>query len=174
VRGDGSPEAHPASCTMGTGSFPWVKRPECGADHPFPCSAGLWIGWSHTSACLLCLHRHVMGWPFRENDGVKMYFWSGMWGSRSPKASYLLVTDVLKCIWLSKHGFFRVCPNATLVVSYVASYLFLVYNLTYVSFTISSVCSVPVISSFGMLSCTVTSRYEKSHMYRLCCLSLFP
>jgi hypothetical protein len=28
------PGAHPASCTMGTGSFPEVKRPERGADHP--------------------------------------------------------------------------------------------------------------------------------------------
>jgi hypothetical protein len=29
---------HPASCTMGTGSFPGVKRPESGADHPPPSS----------------------------------------------------------------------------------------------------------------------------------------
>jgi hypothetical protein len=28
------PGAHPASCTMGTGSFPGVKRPGCGAEHP--------------------------------------------------------------------------------------------------------------------------------------------
>jgi hypothetical protein len=27
------PGAHPASCTMGTGSFPGVKRPRRGADH---------------------------------------------------------------------------------------------------------------------------------------------
>jgi hypothetical protein len=33
------PGAHPASCTMGTGSFPEVKRPERGADHPPPPSA---------------------------------------------------------------------------------------------------------------------------------------
>jgi hypothetical protein len=33
------PEAHPASCTMGTGSFPGVKRPGRGADHPPPSSA---------------------------------------------------------------------------------------------------------------------------------------
>jgi hypothetical protein len=26
--------AHPASCTMGTGSFPGIKRPGRGADHP--------------------------------------------------------------------------------------------------------------------------------------------
>jgi hypothetical protein len=28
------PAAHPSSCTMGTGSFPGVKRPDRGADHP--------------------------------------------------------------------------------------------------------------------------------------------
>jgi hypothetical protein len=28
------PEAHPASCAMGTGSFLGVKRPERGADYP--------------------------------------------------------------------------------------------------------------------------------------------
>ena len=27
------PEAHPASCTMGTGSFPGVKRPRLSVDH---------------------------------------------------------------------------------------------------------------------------------------------
>jgi len=31
--------AHPASCTMGTGSFPGVKRPGRGVDHPPPYSA---------------------------------------------------------------------------------------------------------------------------------------
>ena len=30
------PAAYPASCTMGTGSFPGVKRPGRGADHPPP------------------------------------------------------------------------------------------------------------------------------------------
>jgi hypothetical protein len=33
------PAAHPASCTMGTGSFPEVKRPGRGADHLPPSSA---------------------------------------------------------------------------------------------------------------------------------------
>jgi hypothetical protein len=32
-------EAHPASCTMGTGSFPEVKRPNRDADHSLPSSA---------------------------------------------------------------------------------------------------------------------------------------
>jgi hypothetical protein len=34
-----SPGAHPASCTMGTRSFPGVKRPGHGIDHPPPSSA---------------------------------------------------------------------------------------------------------------------------------------
>jgi hypothetical protein len=33
------PEAYPASCTRGTGSFPGVKRPGLGAEHPLPSSA---------------------------------------------------------------------------------------------------------------------------------------
>jgi len=33
------PGAHPASCKMGTGSFPGVKRPGLGFDHPPPSSA---------------------------------------------------------------------------------------------------------------------------------------
>jgi hypothetical protein len=33
------PRAHPASCTMGTGYFPGVKRPGRGADQPPPPSA---------------------------------------------------------------------------------------------------------------------------------------
>jgi hypothetical protein len=33
------PGAHPASCTIGTGSFPGVKRPGHGVDHPSQSSA---------------------------------------------------------------------------------------------------------------------------------------
>jgi hypothetical protein len=33
------PGAHPASCEMGTGSFPEVKRPERGADYHLPSGA---------------------------------------------------------------------------------------------------------------------------------------
>ena len=28
------PRSHPASCAMGTGSFPGIKRPGCGVEHP--------------------------------------------------------------------------------------------------------------------------------------------
>jgi hypothetical protein len=43
------PGAHPASCTMGTGSFPGVKRSGRGADHPPPPSAEVENEWSYTS-----------------------------------------------------------------------------------------------------------------------------
>jgi hypothetical protein len=33
------PGTHPASCTMGIGSFPGVRRPGRGVDHPPPSSA---------------------------------------------------------------------------------------------------------------------------------------
>jgi hypothetical protein len=33
------PGAYPASYTMGTGSYPGVKRPGCDVDHPTPFSA---------------------------------------------------------------------------------------------------------------------------------------
>ena len=33
------PGAHPAYYTMGTGSFPWVKRPGRGVSHPPPSGA---------------------------------------------------------------------------------------------------------------------------------------
>ena len=54
-------EAHPLSCTMGTGSFPGLKRLERGADHPPSSSATLRITRSCASVRLLCLPRHVMG-----------------------------------------------------------------------------------------------------------------
>jgi hypothetical protein len=43
------PGAHPVSCTMGTGSFPGVKRPGRGADHPLPSSAQVANEYSYTS-----------------------------------------------------------------------------------------------------------------------------
>jgi hypothetical protein len=39
VRVQNDPEAHPASCTMGTVSFPAVKRPGRDVDHPPPSSS---------------------------------------------------------------------------------------------------------------------------------------
>jgi hypothetical protein len=47
----------------GTGSFPGVKKPERGADHPPPPSAALRMVWNNTASFPLRLHTHVMGWP---------------------------------------------------------------------------------------------------------------
>jgi hypothetical protein len=43
------PVTHPASCTMGTGSFPGAKRPERDADHPPPHSAEFETEQNYTS-----------------------------------------------------------------------------------------------------------------------------
>ena len=50
-------EAYPVSCTMGTGCFSVLKRPERGAHHPPASTAGWGMGWSYTYFCPLCLHR---------------------------------------------------------------------------------------------------------------------
>ena len=34
------PGAHPRSCTMGTGTFPGVRRPERDVNHPASCTMG--------------------------------------------------------------------------------------------------------------------------------------
>jgi hypothetical protein len=49
------PGAHPASYTMGITSFPGVKRPEHGVDHPPPSSAEVKEKVEHTSTPLLRL-----------------------------------------------------------------------------------------------------------------------
>jgi hypothetical protein len=53
------PGVHPASCTMGTGSFPGVNRPGRGADHPPPSSAEVTKGSSYSSIHLLGQFRPV-------------------------------------------------------------------------------------------------------------------
>ena len=45
-----SPAAHPASYKMGTGSFPGVKRPRRGVDHPPHLAPTLKKEYSYTSA----------------------------------------------------------------------------------------------------------------------------
>ena len=50
------PEAHPATYTMGTGSFPGVKRPGRGVDHQPHLAPRLKKEYSYTSTPPLCLH----------------------------------------------------------------------------------------------------------------------
>jgi hypothetical protein len=47
------PGAHPASCTMGTGSLPGVKRPGRGVDHPPRSTAEVKQEWSCKSTAPL-------------------------------------------------------------------------------------------------------------------------
>ena len=56
-----SPEAHPASCTMGTGSFPRLKQPGLGADLPPSSSTEVSNGIELYLCPPQCLHRHAMG-----------------------------------------------------------------------------------------------------------------
>jgi hypothetical protein len=68
------PGAHPPSCTMGTGSFPGIKRPGRGADHPPPSSVEVENEWSYTSKPPLGTSSPVIGWPLPQpyypNTGV--------------------------------------------------------------------------------------------------------
>jgi hypothetical protein len=57
------PGAHPTSCTIGTGSFPAVKRPGRGADHPPPPSAEVENEQSYTSTPHLGSWWPVIGRP---------------------------------------------------------------------------------------------------------------
>ena len=55
------PGAHPASYTMGTGSYPALKQPGCGIDHPPPSSAEI------KERVELYLYSHfVSSWPVLE------------------------------------------------------------------------------------------------------------
>jgi hypothetical protein len=55
------PEAHLASCTMGTGSFSGVKRPGRGTDHPSPSTTEVKKEYSYTSTHPLGHFRSVTG-----------------------------------------------------------------------------------------------------------------
>jgi hypothetical protein len=57
------PGAHPASCTVGTGYFLGVKRPERGADHTPPYSAKVENESSYTATPPLGPWWAVIGWP---------------------------------------------------------------------------------------------------------------
>jgi hypothetical protein len=62
--GPDRPWGTPSLLYKGCGSFPGVKWPGCGADHPYPSKVGLRKGWGYTSASPLCLRRHFMGVTF--------------------------------------------------------------------------------------------------------------
>ena len=69
--GETGSEANPESCTTGTSSFPRVKRPARGADHPLHSSAALRMGWNKSllvdlEACLkFILIVHIQNVQFK-------------------------------------------------------------------------------------------------------------
>jgi hypothetical protein len=77
-------EAHPASYTMGTGSFPGVRQPGNGADHPLPSSAEVTREQGYTS---------TLSWAFESVTGyLYLYLSSSVWDRRLPTectAAYL-------------------------------------------------------------------------------------
>ena len=74
-----APGAHPTSYTMGTGSFPGVKRPGRGVDHPPHLAPRLKKEWSYTSTPLLGL---------RGQFYVELQWPEVFWGIRSPLLQY--------------------------------------------------------------------------------------
>jgi hypothetical protein len=53
------PETRTTFCTVGNGSFPWLKRAERGAERLF--LAYVRIGWGYTSSFPMWRHKHVVG-----------------------------------------------------------------------------------------------------------------
>jgi hypothetical protein len=73
------PAFRPNHCPVqSTPDLSGVKRPEHGADQPPHFSAGLLMGWIHTSAFPLCQHRHVIRWPLQRILG-DCYDWCNSW-----------------------------------------------------------------------------------------------
>jgi hypothetical protein len=100
------PEAHPASCTMGTGSFPGVKRPGPDADPSLPSSAVDKKGYSYTST--LAMGRTACTEHQRLYKGDLYLFTNSMKKQvslDSPGVAKCILTDVSKvhtaCIFMA-------------------------------------------------------------------------
>ena len=56
------PNTYPASCTMGTGSFPGIKWPGCGTDYPSPLlTSRLWMSRANFHSPAVPTW-HLIGW----------------------------------------------------------------------------------------------------------------
>jgi hypothetical protein len=97
------PGAHPASCTMGTGSFPGVRRPGREVYHPPPSSAEV---KERVELCLFSLSGSlfpVLGWYLPLSSPTLTFHWC--WGLHS-NSSWGWGGDrgVLKINYLKMHG----------------------------------------------------------------------
>ena len=77
------PRAHPASYRMGIGSFPGVKRPGRGVDHPPHLASRLKKWYSHTSTLPLGFHGLFSGEPSHAVFNSVARF-TGLWNLPSP------------------------------------------------------------------------------------------
>jgi hypothetical protein len=89
------PVAHPASCTKGTGSFPGVKRPGYGADHPPPSSVEV-----------------------KKEIGLYLYFPSGPSGLLQGTFTFLVIPSPLNCLFPLQTSCQRLvsAANTTIIV----------------------------------------------------------
>jgi hypothetical protein len=66
-----SPGVHPVSYTKGTGSFPGVKRPGRGADHPPPSSIKAFFGNAHKKQYHCGFSQYALPWKCWFYDSLK-------------------------------------------------------------------------------------------------------
>jgi hypothetical protein len=95
-------EAHPASCTVGTGSFSGIKRPRRGGDHPLP--SWEWVAAIPPPALCTCIS---ISWVFlravailrKATISFVMSICPSAWNNSAPTGRILMKLDV----W----GFFK-------------------------------------------------------------------
>jgi hypothetical protein len=128
-------EAHPASCTMGTGSSPGVNRPGRGADRPPPSSAEVKKEYSYTSTHPLGHFRPVTG---RQKKYINPLLWQGVpvvlqsnqLNNNKQSLTQLSLTIILNI--LQKHVS---TLKSHLQAEYKTVYIILCHNVDYISFT---------------------------------------
>ena len=102
------PVAHPVSCTIGTGSFPGVKRPGRDVDHPAPPSADV-----------------------KERVEQCLYFppWAFMACYKENLGFYCLLSVIYSCIYIFMHfSFLSLLLSVLLLVINLTIFLLLVYT----------------------------------------------
>jgi hypothetical protein len=100
------PGAHPASCTMGTGSFPGVKRPGHGTDHPPPPSAEVENESSYTATPHLGPSWPFIGWPLPFTTTYIYFFIQFLWPATCCVSQWtLIIMDGTEVVVLGQKTF---------------------------------------------------------------------